>query len=60
LEKSIIGELDGFGRALGDAGPALNTFFWMGRIRLFISHLINLAGTNLNAVSTTCAFVLIN
>jgi hypothetical protein len=32
LERSIVGELDGFGRALGDAGPALDTFFWMDRI----------------------------
>jgi len=52
-ERSIFGELDGFGRALGDAGPALNTFFWMDRIRSVLFHLIDLAGTNLNAVPTT-------
>jgi len=60
LERSIFGELDGFGGALGDAGPALNTFFWMDRIRFILFHLIDLAGTNLNAVSTTRAFVFIN
>jgi hypothetical protein len=53
LERLIICEFDRFGRALGNAGPALNTFFWMDRIRFVLSHLIDLAGTNLNAVSTT-------
>jgi hypothetical protein len=60
LERSIVGELDGFGWALGDAGPAFNTFFWMDRIRFVVFHLIDLAGTNLNAISTTRAFFLID
>jgi hypothetical protein len=59
-ERSIFGELDGFGWALGDAGPALNTFFWMDRIRLILFHLIDLAGANFNAVPTTRAFILID
>jgi hypothetical protein len=60
LERSIVGELDGFGRALDDAGPALNTFLGMDRIRFVLFQLINLAGANLNAVSTTRTFVFIN
>ena len=53
LERSIVGELDGFAGALVDAGPALNTFFWMGRIRFILFHLIDFAWANLNAISTT-------
>jgi len=60
LERSIFGELDGFGRTLVDAGPALNTFFWMDRIRLILFHLVNFARTDLSAVSTTLAFILIH
>jgi len=59
-ERSIVGELDGFGRALGDAGPALNTFFWVDRIRFILFHLIDLAGANLNTVPTTRTFFLID
>jgi len=53
LERSIIGELDGFGRALVDAGPAFNAFFGMDRIRFILFHLIDLARTNLNTIPTT-------
>jgi hypothetical protein len=60
LERSILGELDGFGGALGDAGPALNTFFWMDRIRFVLFHLIDLAGANFNTVSTTRTLFLIH
>jgi len=53
VERSIVGKLDGFGRALGDAGPALNTFLWMNRIRYILLHLVDFAGANFNTVSTT-------
>jgi len=59
-EKSIFGELDGFGRALVDAGPALNTLFGMNWIRFILFHLIDFARANLNAVSTTRAFILVD
>jgi len=52
--------LDGLGRALGDAGPALNAFFRMDWIRFVLFHLIDFAGANLNAVPTPVAFVSIN
>jgi len=60
LERSIIGELDGFGGALGDAGPALNTVLGMNWIRFILFHLIDLAGADFNTVPTTRAFVFIN
>jgi hypothetical protein len=59
-ERSIIGELDGFGRALGDAGPAFNTFFWMDRIRFVLFHLIDFARTNLKAIPATLTPLWIN
>ncbi|OGP94829.1 MAG: hypothetical protein A2157_11425 [Deltaproteobacteria bacterium RBG_16_47_11] len=52
-EESIFGELDGFGGALVDAGPTLNAFFWMDRIRFILFHLIDLAWASLDAVPTT-------
>ena len=60
LKRSIFGELDGFGRALVDAGPTLNTFFRMDWIRFVLLYLIDFAGANLNAISTTRASVFIN
>jgi hypothetical protein len=60
LERSIFGELDGFGRALVDAGPALNAFFWMDRIRFILFHLVDFARADLNAIPTTRTFVFIN
>jgi len=53
LERLFIGKLDGFGRALVDAGPALNTLFGMNWIRFILFHLIDFARANLNAVATT-------
>jgi len=58
LEGSIFGELDGFRRALGDAGPAFNALFGMDRIRFILFHLVDFARTNLNAVPTTLTFFL--
>jgi len=32
LNQSVIGEMDGFGRALRDTGPAFNALFRMDRM----------------------------
>jgi hypothetical protein len=56
----IFVEVDGFRRALIDTRPALDAFFQTDGIRFFVFHLIDLAGANLNAISTPRTFVFIN
>jgi hypothetical protein len=53
-------ELDGFRWTLVDAGPTFDAFLGMDRIRFLLLDFIDFTRADLNAVSTTLAFVLIN
>ncbi len=54
--RSILMKLDRFRRTLVHAGPALNTILRAGRVGSLFSDFIDLAGTDLDTVSTTVAF----
>jgi len=53
-------QLDGFCRALVNAGPALNTILGVGRSGSIFFDFIDFAGAYLYAISTTIAFVSVN
>jgi hypothetical protein len=53
---SILIKLDRLHWALVHAGPALNTILGAGRIRLLFFDFIDLAGTDLDAVSAAITF----
>jgi len=54
---SILRELDRFHRTLVHAGPALNTILRPGWIGSLLFYFIDLAGTDLDTVSTAIAFL---
>jgi hypothetical protein len=57
---SILRELDRFHRTLVHAGPALNTILRPGRTGSLLFYFIDLAGTDLDTVSTAIAFLLVD
>jgi hypothetical protein len=59
-KRSILTELDRLHRTLVHTGPAFDAFFSMGWIRFVHLNLIDLAGADLNAVSTTFTFLLVH
>ncbi|OGQ03937.1 MAG: hypothetical protein A2026_09075 [Deltaproteobacteria bacterium RBG_19FT_COMBO_46_12] len=59
FEVSLLMESDRFRGALVHTGPAFNTIPRIDRIGFIFLYFIDLAGTDLSAVSTTVAFFLI-
>jgi hypothetical protein len=57
---SILKESDGFGGALGNAGPAFDTILRVDRTGFISSKLVNLAWADLGTVSTAVAFIFID
>jgi len=53
-------QLDGFCRALVNAGPALYAILRVGRGCSIFFDFIDFAGTDIDTVSTAIAFVLVN
>jgi hypothetical protein len=57
---SIFSKLDRFRWTLVDTGQAFNAIFKVDRIGFIFFHLIDLAWTDLNTVSATRTFLLVN
>lgn len=57
---SIFVKLNGLRRTLVDTGPAFDTILWMERIGSVFFDLIDLARTDLGAVSTAIALIVVD
>jgi len=57
---SILKESDGFGGALGHAGPAFDTILGVDRTGFIFFDLVNLARADLGTVSTAVAFFFVD